>query len=36
MKTILHLGDNPISLTFKGFDEEVDVDNLLRIDYSNL
>ena len=36
MKTILHLGDNPISLTFKGFDEEVDVDNLLRIDYSNI
>lgn len=36
MKTVLHLGDRPITLEFKSFDDEVDVDELLKIDYSNI
>lgn len=36
MRTVLHLGDRPITLEFKSFDDEVDVDELLKIDYSNL
>jgi predicted transcriptional regulator len=36
MKTVVHLDGNPVVLKFKGFEDEVDVDELLKIDYSNL
>ena len=36
MKIVMHLGDKPITLSFKDFDDEVDVDRLLSIDHSNL
>lgn len=36
MQVIVHLGDNPVSLKFNSFGEEVDVDELTKIDYSNL
>ncbi len=36
MKTVIHLGDNPVTLRYASFDEEVDVDELLKIEYSNL
>jgi len=36
MKLVIHLGDNPVYLSFKEFDSEVDVDKLTSIDYSNL
>ncbi len=35
-KIIIHLGNKPVSLNFKGFDEEVDVDQMLVVDHSNL
>ncbi|MFW6273030.1 MAG: hypothetical protein ACOC2U_04560 [bacterium] len=36
MKLIIHLGDKPVALSFSDFEEEVDVDKLTSIDYSNL
>lgn len=36
MNLIIHLGDNPVSLKFREFEEEVDVDTLTSINYSNL
>jgi len=35
-KTIVHLGGRPISISFSGFDDEVEIDQLLTIDHSNL
>lgn len=32
----MHLGENPITLNFKDFEDEVDVDKLTSIDHSNL
>jgi len=36
MKHIIHLGDKPIVLIYKDFDEEIDVNEFTKIDYSNL
>lgn len=36
MKVVIHLGDKPVTLKFKDFDDEVDVDQLTSIDPSNL
>jgi len=36
MKTVVHLGDKPVTLAMSDFDDEIDVDQLLSIDYSNL
>lgn len=36
MKTLIHLGEKPILLISKDFDEEIDLDQLTSIDYSNL
>jgi len=36
MKTLIHLGDKPVTLLLRDFDDEVNVDDLLSIDYSNL
>jgi len=36
MKTIIHLNGRPVQLETRDFDEEVDVDQLLSIDHSNL
>jgi hypothetical protein len=36
MRTILHLGDRPITLEFRSFEDEVDVDDLLKIHYDNI
>jgi hypothetical protein len=36
MKTIVHIGDKPIILVFSEFDEELDVDQVTSIDYSNI
>lgn len=36
MKVVMHLGDKPVVLVFKDFDDEVDVDQLTSIDHSNL
>jgi len=36
MRTLIHLGNKPVTLESRDFDEEVDTDQLLSIDYSNL
>ena len=36
MQTIIHLNGHPVSLNFKAFEDEIDVDQLLQINYSNL
>lgn len=36
MRTVVFLGSKPVTLNTKDFDEEVNVDQLLAIDYSNL
>lgn len=36
MEAIIHLGSKPITFKLKSFEDEVDVDTLLTIDYSNL
>lgn len=36
MELVIHLGDKPVLLKFKEFEDEVDVDKLTSIDYSNL
>lgn len=36
MKSIVHLGSKLVTLEIRDFDSEVDIDNLLTIDYSNL
>jgi hypothetical protein len=36
MQTLVHLGGKPITLSMKDFSDEVDVDQLTSIDYSNL
>lgn len=36
MKTVIHLGDKPVSLNMRDFDDEIDVDNLTSINYYNL
>lgn len=36
MKTLIHLGEHPVLLVQKDFDEEVDLDKITSIDYSNL
>ena len=35
-KKIVTIGSNTYKLLFDDFDEEVDIDSLLKIDYSNL
>jgi hypothetical protein len=36
MQVVIHLGDKPVSLNLRDFDEEIDIDEMLTIDYSNL
>jgi hypothetical protein len=36
MKTVLHLGNRPVTLETRDFDDNVDVDALTKIDHSNL
>lgn len=36
MQALIHLGTHPVTLNTRDFDEVVDVDQLLMIDYSNL
>ena len=36
METVIHLGSRPITFKFKSFEDNVDVDALLTVDYSNL
>lgn len=36
IKKVINIGDSTYTLRFDEFDEEVDIDSLLRIDYSNL
>lgn len=36
MKVLIHLDGKPVSLVFKNFEDEVDVDQLTSIDHSNL
>lgn len=36
MQVVLHLGSKPITLNFKEFDGEIDVDQLTSIDHGNL
>ena len=36
MKTVVHVGDKPIVLVFSEFDDELDVDQITSIDYSNI
>ena len=36
IKKVINIGDATYTLKFDEFDEEVDIDSLLRIDYSNL
>lgn len=36
MRTLIHLGEKPVTLNFKGFEEEVDIDRLLEINHSNI
>ena len=36
MKTVVHVGDKPLVLVFSEFDEELDVDEITSIDYSNI
>ena len=36
IKKVINIGDSTFTLRFDEFDEDVDVDSLLRIDYSNL
>lgn len=36
MQIVIHLGGKPVELKMKDFDDSVDVDELLKIDYSNL
>ena len=35
-KRIIQIGGNTYKLIFDNFDEDVDIDSLLKIDYSNL
>jgi len=34
--TVVHLGGRPVSLSYRDFEDDVDVDRLTSIDYSNL
>ena len=36
MDIVVHLGNKPVKLTTRDFDDEVDVDQLTSIDHSNL
>ena len=36
MKKIINIGENEYSLTMGDFDDDIDIDSLLKIDYSNL
>jgi len=36
MKSVVHLGNKLVTLEIRDFDSNVDIDNLLTIDYSNL
>lgn len=36
MKTVVHVGDKPVVLVFSEFDDEINVDNITSIDYSNI
>ena len=36
MKRIIHIGNENYRLTFDDFDDDINIDNLLSIDYSNL
>jgi len=36
MQIIIHLDNKPVTLNFKDFDDELDIDQLMKIDHSNL
>lgn len=36
MKTLIHIGDKPLTLTMSDFEDEIDVDEITAIEYHNL